>query len=536
MTCEITALHHEPGKYANIDNGTRIETRPVTVIPPSVQPPPTNVGFDTYSVIDQGIATTTMVIHWGAADKAIAYEVEWRRDNSEWVRAPRTGSLSIEVKGIYAGAYVARVRAINALDVASIPAYSPETRLQGKTTPPPKVTSLIATGLIFGIRLDWGFPTGPLDVERTEIWYSQNPDRAGAIKLSDFAFPQTTHSLMGMAAGARLFFWARLVDRSGNIGEWYPSGAGVQGQSSADADAILDYLAGEITKTQLSQDLLSTITSVEGVGDTLDEITKGLTDVQQQVNSFEGIFARFDPPMAGETGDYAGNDSTYAGIWSEQSARAEADLALAQRVDTVAAAVENIDFGRIEASIKEESAARADADGAMASQITTVQATVGENTAAVQTNATAISMLDGKMSASYTIKVGLTADGKYYGAGMAIGVSNESGIAQSQVLFQADRFALLNVANGVVSTPFVIQGGQVFISQALIGAGWITNAMIGSTIQSDNFVAGQVGWRLNKAGTYENNGTGAGGRRVDTNTLTTIYDANGQLRIRLGLW
>lgn len=468
LTCEISALHHEPGKYANIDNGTCIETRPVTVIPPSVQPPPTNVGFETYYVIDQGISTTTMRIQWDAADKAIAYEVDWRRDNSEWVRVPRTGSLSVEVRGIYAGAYVARVRGINALDVASIPAYSAETILQGKTSPPPVVTSLIATGLVFGIRLDWGMPTGPLDVERTEIWYSESSDRDSAIKLGDFAFPQNTHTMMGLAAGARFFFWARLVDKSGNIGAWYPAGAGVQGQSSSEATEILDYLAGQIGKTQLAQDLVSAIDTIS-------------------------------PPFAGSTEDYAGSTQVFAGIVSVQSLQQEADLALAQ-------------------------------------QQTTLQASVGANTALVQTTASAMVALDGKISASYTIKVGVTADGKYYGAGMAIGISNEAGPVQSQVLFQADRFALINLVNGVITSPFVIQGGQVFMNQALIGTGWITNAMIGSTIQSDNFVAGQVGWRLNKAGTFENNGTGAGGRRVDTSTLTQIYYSNGRLAVRLGIW
>jgi predicted phage tail protein len=538
LTCQITALKHEPGKFGAIDNGTRIDSRPISVIPPSVQPPPANVGFSTYWVIEQGIASTAMVIQWDAAQKAIAYEVDWRRDNGEWVRAGRTGSLNIEVRGIYAGTYVARVRAINALDVASIPAYSPETVLEGKTSPPPVVSSFTTTGLVFGIRLDWAFPAGPLDVERTEIWYSQTSDRETAIKLADFAFPQNTHTMMGLAAGVTFFFWARLVDKSGNIGAWYPTGIGVVGQSSADADEVLDYLNGQITKTQLSDGLLQAIDSVEGIGATLDEITESLETVEQQVDSMEGIFARFDPPMAGDDTTYAGDNTTYAGVWSEQSARAEADMALGQRVDTVAAAVENIDFGPVEALIRQETQARADADGALASQITTVQASVGQNTAAVQTNAEAISMLNGKMSAAYTIKVGITEDGKYYGAGMAIGISNESGIAQSQVLFQADRFALLNVANGAVTTPFVIQNGQTFISQAFIGDGWITNAKIGNFIESNTLGAnGQPRWRLDKNGTLTMNGpnVGAGYLTVDDSQIR-VYDGNGVLRVRMGIW
>lgn len=41
------------------------------------------------------------------------------------------------------------------------------------------------------------------------------------------------------------------------------------------------------------------------------------------------------------------------------------------------------------------------------------------------------------------------------------------------------------------------------IADAVIGTGHITNAMIGQTIQSDNFVSGSSGWRITKDGTAE---------------------------------
>ncbi len=468
INAEITALQYEPQKFAAIDSGTRIEARPITVIPPSVQPPATNVALSTYSTVDQGIAVTTMVISWTPADKAVAYEVEWRRDNSEWVRAGRTGSQSLEVRGIYAGTYVARVRAINALDVPSIPAYSVETVLQGKTTPPPTVTSLVATGLIFAIRLDWGFPEGPLDVERTEIWYSQTNSRDDAIKMADFAFPQNSHTIMGLAAGATLYFWARLVDKSGNIGAWYPAGQnGVAGQSSSDATEILDYLAGQIGESQLAQDLVSKID-------------------------------RIDPPFAGSINDYAGDSGVFAGIVSVQSLMQEADMALA-------------------------------------AQQTTLQATLDGNTALVQTTAQALVALDGKISASYSIKVGVTQDGKYYGAGMAIGIDNESGVVQSQVLWLADRFAFLNLANGQISTPFVIQGGQTFINQAFIGNASIGSAKFADWLESDAVNSfGQRVLRMNfRSGEIEFNGTGTG-RITQNSQAIRVFDAAGSRRVQLG--
>ncbi|WP_223272218.1 phage tail tip fiber protein [Pandoraea pnomenusa] len=38
---------------------------------------------------------------------------------------------------------------------------------------------------------------------------------------------------------------------------------------------------------------------------------------------------------------------------------------------------------------------------------------------------------------------------------------------RTRILFLADRFAFLNTANDQVSTPFVIQNGQTFISHAM---------------------------------------------------------------------
>ncbi|MDR8400121.1 phage tail protein, partial [Paraburkholderia sp. USG1] len=73
ITYTVNATQYEPGKYAAIDNGAAIQVRPVTVVPPSVQPPPTGVTVSTYSVIDQGISKTIMVIAWNAADKAVSY-------------------------------------------------------------------------------------------------------------------------------------------------------------------------------------------------------------------------------------------------------------------------------------------------------------------------------------------------------------------------------------------------------------------------------------------------------------------------------
>ncbi|SAK71383.1 host specificity protein J [Caballeronia pedi] len=545
ITYTVNATQYEPGKYAAIDTGAAIQVRPITVIPPSVQPPPTNVRVSTYSVVDQGISKTIMVIAWDAADKAVNYLPEWRKDNGDWVSANPTGGLQVEVVGIYQGTYLARVRAQNAMGVTSVPAYGVNTTLTGKTSPPPALTSLTTTTQVFAIQVDWTFPADGSagDTAYTELWYSKTNDRSTATRLSLYPYPQARANLMGLAAGQSFFFWGRLIDTTGNIGPWYPTTSqGVLGQSSSDADEILSYLTGQITQTQLAQDLLSQIEAIPDLQQTVEETAAAITSEQQsRIEGDSALSERLDvvsaqvllPPLAGSTDDYAGSTQIYAGVWSEQSARAETDLALAKSIDTVSAQITS-NNAQLIAAVQTETQARIDADSAQASQITTIQSTANDAQATAQTAANSYADLNGRVAASYTIKTQITANGRTYIAGVGIGVDNTSGVIESQVLVAASRFAVLDPNGSAVSSPFVIQGGQVFISQAFIGTGWITNAMIGDTIQSNNFVSGVQGWQINKAGTFEINGTGNGGRNLLNANGQQIYDSAGTLRVRLG--
>ena len=501
ITFTVTAVQHNASKFSAIDDGTAIQVPPISRLPTGLQQPPTNVTIAGSVVTMQGIATNVMTISWDAPAGAASYKVEWQKDKGQWIQAGVVATAEIDIQGIYTGSYMARVTAMNVGNVASVPAYSALTDVQGKTGAPPSLTFLTATGKVFGIDLQWGFPEGAEDTQRTEIWYSPTPTLATATKLGDYAYPGNTMSMNGLAAGASFFFWGRLIDRTGNIGPWYPTGAGVNGQSSSDATEILDYLNGQITKTQLAQDLLQPIESI-------------------------------DLDLAGDETSFAGDTVNFAGTWTLLYAQQSGDLTLSKKVDTVAAQMNG--FGAL---VQTETQARIDADSAMASQVTNVQATLGAINANVQTNATAIANLNGTVSASYQIKVQIGTGGQYYAAGMAIGVDNSSGIAQSQILFQADRFALINVSNNATTTPFVIQGGQTFINQAFIGTGWITNAMIGGVIQTTALdVNGNPLWSIDKSGSMIMRGSSASGRtEIDGNGGRT-YDNNGTLRVRWGLW
>jgi predicted phage tail protein len=592
----ISAVKHVPSKYGAIDNGSRIERPPVTVIPPGVQAPPASVTISNNYFVDQGSAIGVMTIDWARPANAIAFEVYWRKNDSEWVFAGRTGGTSMEVRGIYAGRYVAKVRAINALDIGSIYATSVETQLAGKTTLPPSVTFLKADSLLFGIGLKWEFPAGAEDTQRTEIWYGPTPSLETATKLADLAYPQSDYTMQSLLAGASFFFWARLVDRTGNIGPWYPTGMGVRGQASSEAGPILDMLAGKVSKTQLGNDLLTDIEKIPGLqtqidvldesyaptklyakysivrlGDRLYQATVEVpvnmpppnatywVDVGQSVETANGLvqqvgtntsdISKIDGAVTAQAAAFqalraSSRDDNGEGEladalkgWTSTAAIATESIVRASQNEATAQRLTTLDasIGDNVASIASLEKVVTTTNSATASKIDQLNASVGQNSVAVQQTSSALANTNGKLSTLWSVKMDTTAGGQKYAASFGLGLQVDPSGVSSQFVVRADTFMLLNLANGQPVSPFTVTGGQTFINDAFIQNGTITMLKIGESLQSDNYIAGASGWRLTKSGNFEINSSVAGqGRMVMTNRSIRVFDNNNVKRVQLG--
>jgi predicted phage tail protein len=649
---EISAVQYDPSKFAHIDTGARLEERPISVIPITVVPAPASVTLTSSYAVNQGIAISTMNISWPAVAGAVAYDVEWRKDSGNWIKVQRTGSTSVDVTGIYSGAYLARVRSVSAFEISSVWKSSNLTNLQGKTGLPPAVSFLRTTSELFGISIKWAFPPGAEDTQRTELWYGPANNLAAATKLADLAYPQADYRMQQLLAGATLFFWARLVDRTGNIGPFYPVVNGVMGQASSDAGPILEQIKGQINETSLGKTLNDRINLVDGNGpgsvnnriNTAKQELEGLIDqivdaleyvpskayalndivrmgqhlyqangpvpannpppnatywtdigtVTQTVNALvtqvqqnsatinqhgqdisaqasqlnavrttvndpvtgvvatasglstlktsvttldgkvkttaervDGIYVQVNPPLQGDDSALMGSEAAYIGVWSTQSALIEGDLVQGQKTEAV-----EVKVAATAAAVAAEQTARISGEGALASSIDTLKTSVGGNTLAIQTNATAIQTVDGKVTANWTVRLQYeAATGLYKYAGIGLGLENGPGGLQSQFIIDADRFAIGQA--GIV--PFAVQGGQTFIKSAFIQDGTITNAKIGNYIQSNNYDPGKAGWKLFFDGTFEINGIVPGqGRSMMTNRSLRFWDNGGVKRVQIG--
>ncbi|HHR0803183.1 TPA: host specificity protein J [Enterobacter roggenkampii] len=471
-TFSITAAWHDPDKYARIDTGAIIDQRPISVIPPGNQSPPANIVISSFSVVQQNISVETMRVSWDQAQNAIAYEGQWRRNDGNWVNMPRSSTTSFDVPGIYAGRYLVRVRAINAAEISSGWGYSEEKTLNGKVGNPPKPVGFTATGINWGIRLNWGFPANTGDTLKTEIQYTANSDFSDPLLLSDVPYPSAEYTQLGLKAGQEFWYRAQLVDRTGNESgytDW------VRGMSNDNAD---DYLG------DIADDFL---TSADG----------------------ERLTGDIDTNIEGILQNALANHGTVEHQWAQ--------------------------YGEVRADILVVKTTIAEVDQAMAELSTQVQAQIEDVAASLEDKLTAVVDASGA-SAIYTLKTGVRINGVMYNAGMSIAVLAEAGKpVVTRVGFNANQFVLMSGSGDTQYSPFAVVNGQVFISSAFIQDGTITNAKIGNFIQSNNYVAGSVGWRLDKSGTFENYGSTAGeGAMKQTNQTISVRDANNVLRVQIG--
>ncbi|HBO5533208.1 TipJ family phage tail tip protein [Pseudomonas aeruginosa] len=597
---EITALQYEPGKFSVIDTGAKLENRPISVIPITTVAPPASVTLTSHYQFDQGLAVSTMTIAWPVVEGAAAYDVEWKKDSGNWIRLPRAGTTSVDVTGIYAGGYLARVRAVSAFDITSVWKSSILTQLSGKTGAPPALAFLRTTSGPWKIGLEWAFPaSGAADTAYTEIQQSVTPggSEQNATALGLFAYPTDTHTLTSLAAGARLAFRGRLIDRTGNVGPW---SAWVDGISSTDASEYNELITKEYVESALGEQFFADI----------DQMQVDISGLQDQIDNLTDVLA-YDP-----TKTYAKNDIVRVGnrlyqakqavplnasppnatYWADIGQSIETANGLAQQVATNTADITELD-GKVEAAASSldvlqaaarrepatgekadalkgwdtiaraatEVTVRANEDEAQAKRtslleartataegrITTVEqvtasdrqataqridqlsAEVGSNSAAIQTTSQAVASLDGNVQALYSVKLQAHANGQSYAAGWQLGF--DSGTSVTTMAFQADRFLWFNSSSGQTVAPVSIVGGQMFINTAMIQDGSITNAKIGNVIQSTALGAnGEPLWKLDKAGSLTMNSATSGGFMRQTAEAVKVYDANLVLRVQIG--
>ncbi|UEP18855.1 tail fiber protein [Klebsiella phage vB_Kp_IME328] len=483
FTFAITATQYDPNKYDAIDNGVITDSRPTSVVDPDSLGAPKDLTISSFSRIVQGMSVETMVIGWSAVQYAKLYEVQWRKDGGNWNNVPRTATTQVDIEGIYAGEYQARVRCISGGNVASPWSALASASLTGKVGAPKGPINLFASdNEIFGIRVKWAMPEGAEDTAYIELYQSQSGTDQDASLLTLIPYPADEYWHSILPAGYVNWYKARSVDRIGNVSPWTDY---ARGMSSTDVNAITDVILDEILDSDAMKELQ------ESAQDSAAKLNEYANSIIQNALANDGDVRI----MRKENG------KRKAEIKHAEVLIANETEARVQQVNQISAEFnENLNAGltQVNEALANETEARVTSEEALSARI-------GENSAALDQKLDSWADVNG-VGSMYTMKLGLKYNGQEYNSGMAMQLTASGGSVVSQVMFIADRFAIIrNAESGAYTLPFVVQNDQVFMNNALIQDGSITNAKIGNVIQSNNYVSGSRGWSIDKNGTSELN-------------------------------
>lgn len=256
-TFGISALEHNPGKYASVENGLALTTMKTSVIggTPKV---PTNLSISD-DIYKSGSSILTMLnISWTDSQSGIAqWIVDIRRGNDNWVTY-KTSSSHLEVPNVSDGAtYYVRVSAQNILGNVST-SLSGSHLVVGKALPPSDVSSVVPYFDGVGVSAQWG-QVSDIDIQAYEVRVGNAAsvwETATVVRqlLSDRC------SIGNLAVGVTKVF-VKALDTSGN----YSTNAAVQ-QITVSAPVAPATITGTLSGTTytLKWDAVSTDQQLDG--------------------------------------------------------------------------------------------------------------------------------------------------------------------------------------------------------------------------------------------------------------------------------
>ncbi len=205
---EVTALAHNPSKYAAIEEGLALQPRSITVLS-DVPATPTGLAVQEslYRVKDQ--AQVLVQVSWSEVQAAIAYRLSYRVRGGNFVSLPLTSANYAEIRDAQEGEYEFSLRAIGITRKESVPATFNATVL-GKTLPPSDVTGFLVQRRMSDLLLQWD---ELLDADLSGYEVRVGPGWDNAQLVAKTAATQMVHD---QSAAGQYPYHIRGIDTSGN--------------------------------------------------------------------------------------------------------------------------------------------------------------------------------------------------------------------------------------------------------------------------------------------------------------------------------
>ena len=178
LTYSISALEHNEGKYAFVEDGTALPTRTTTTLT-QIKDPPEGLQAQEKIVIINNKAVAKILLDWQTQLGVSKYEVHYRVDNGSFTKI-ETVSSEAEIVNSQAGRYEFRVFSFNGLNEPSRTPAELTFDAVGKTAPPANITGLTYEPLTDKLaRLRWNPPTEADVVAGGKIFIRHTPDTTG---------------------------------------------------------------------------------------------------------------------------------------------------------------------------------------------------------------------------------------------------------------------------------------------------------------------------------------------------------------------
>ncbi|EAR1326821.1 host specificity protein J [Salmonella enterica] len=423
-------------------------------------------------IINTNSETVQVTATWETATttKKLMFEVYVYTDDGKVVAQYETDQFRYEFFGLNAGGYTLGVRGRNENGMKGA-----ETQISMVIGAPPAPSSVIWTPGLFSADLVPVMRITATTDTSFEFWYSGQSQIVNSADIEDqaqFLGRSNQWTLHGLQADKTYYVYVRTRNAFG-VSDFVEA----SGQASADIPGMIELIEEQIRES----------------------------------DAFKNVQEGVDTNLEGIMENALANHGTVEHQYQQ--------------------------YGEVRADIMVVKTTVATAEKGLADLSTYVQSQIGPDgslTSAVNQKMTAEVNSDGTAKASYTLNMGIVRNGVKYNTGFGMSIEPDgSGGYKSTSVFAADQFGIYSGSDpGNYTAAFFVYNGQVFIRDALIQDGSITNAKIGNYIRSSSYISGPggTGWNIDKNGNCKFHGqfyANSGQFAFNGESNTVVINGNG---------
>lgn len=514
----IEASQHDPHKQAVVDNGAVFEINNDTLnhfrVPNIENLKVLNIGSET--VQSRATWETQTTTH------SLTFEIRVYNSSGAVVKSYETTNYRYDFYGIDAGTYSLGVRGRN------------DTGMKGAET----IVDLVIGAPAAPVGINWVpgvFQATVYPISKTtlttdtsyEFYYS------GEIQITDRESIDTKAQYVGR--GHQWTFGGMKTDHTYYVYVRTRNAFGVSdfveasGKPTHNFDEITDYVTRDVLNSQQFKDLISdseqSKADIGNLKDTTSDLINRVQNNEEGLGVHESRIDELGVEISEQDSELAqararlqnvsiallNNSVTQTTSGRTLSAQLKLSKAEITRIDEVVATEKEATakaLTTLEAKINDEikssvtnlEQAMVTLEQSTAQQISEVTASINGQSVLIEENKTAITNINGNMSATWSIKIASDSRGVKYASGMSLGITGDGQNTQSQCIFLVDRFVLMTGENGSYQTPFYVTNGAMYVREAFIKDASITNAKIGNVISSYDWNGNDQGWVINKDG------------------------------------